>query len=391
MHTLLIPSWYPETPEDVNGIFFRQQAQALARAGIKVGVIAPIFRSMRTQSAKIFSPSAYGFAHYTEGGVPTYVHKSMWFFPRVPYLDRSREIAVGMKLFRRYVAEHGMPDVLHAHCMNPGGLIAYHIHRETGIPYVITEHSTTYARGLIRNWQKPLMQTAAAQAAVRMAVSRDFATLLQTHYQGLAWNYVPNILSAAFEAPVNLAAKPQNEHFTFCSVAHLQYKKGYDILLPAFADALEKHPNLRLKIGGGGYEEYKLRQLAQDLDLDGKVIFTGRLKNSEVLDLMYHSDAFVLASRHETFGVVFIEALSQGLPLIATRCGGPESIVTTENGLIVAPDNRQQLADALVELYENRHRYHAPSLRDNCLNEFGEQKVVSQLMDAYQQAHVQTA
>lgn len=391
MHVLIIPSWYPETRDDVNGIFFRQQAQALARAGVQVGVIAPIFRSMRTQARKIFTPSAYGIDRYTEAGVATFAAKTMCFFPRVPYLDRNREIAAGMKLFRRYVAEHGMPDVLHAHCVNPGGLIAYQIHRETGIPYVITEHSTTYARGLIRNWQRPLMQQTAEHAAVRLAVSRDFALLLQNEYRGLAWDYVPNILSAAFEAPVDLAAKPQNEHFTFCSVAHLQYKKGYDILLPAFADALKKHPNLRLKIGGGGYEEFKLHQLARDLGLEGKVIFTGRLKNDEVLDLMYHSDAFVLASRHETFGVVFIEALSQGLPVIATRCGGPESIVTAENGLIVAPENRQQLADALVALYENRHRYHAQALRDNCLNEFGEQKVVAQLMAAYQQAHVQTA
>lgn len=385
MHILIIPSWYPETPDDVNGIFFRLQAQALERTGAKVGVIAPIFRSMRTHAKKAFKRGNYGTAEYIEANVPTYAYKSMWFFPRVPYIDRTREIRSTLKLFKRYVAKHGMPDVIHAHCMNPGGLIAYQIHRMTGIPYVITEHSTTYARKLIRNWQRPMMQNAAQHAGARFAVSRDFAELLKDEYQGLEWQYLPNILSASFEAPVDLDNKPRNARFTFCSVAHLQHKKGYDILLPAFAEAVKKYPELQLKIGGGGYEEFKLHKLSADLGLQNHVEFTGRLKNHEVLDLMYQSDAFVLASRHETFGVVFIEALSQGLPVIATRCGGPESIVNDSNGLLVDVENQQQLTSALIQLYENREKYHAPVLRQNCLDEFSESKVIEQLLATYRQ------
>ena len=106
------------------------------------------------------------------------------------------------------------------------------------------------------------MQPAAEKAAARLAVSKEFCSLLQNEYKGLSWAYLPNILSAKFEAPVDLSAKPQNEHFTFCSVAHLQHKKGFDILLPAFAEALKTRPGLKLKIGGTGPEEAGLRQLA---------------------------------------------------------------------------------------------------------------------------------
>ena len=67
---------------------------------------------------------------------------------------------------------------------------------------------------------------------------------------------------------------------------------------------------------------------------------------------MRHSNAFVLASRTETFGVVYIEALSQGLPVIATRCGGPESIVTSDNGLLVPIENIPELTKALLTLYK---------------------------------------
>ena len=116
---------------------------------------------------------------------------------------------------------------------------------------------------------------------------------------------------------------------------------------------------MKLKIGGKGPEEAKLHQLAADLNLGGSVEFLGGLKNEEVLKLMYESDAFVLASRIETFGVVFIEALAQGLPVVATRCGGPESIVTPANGLLIDTENQQALTEALIALHDN-HRQYSP-------------------------------
>lgn len=381
MHVLILPSWYPETPDDVDGIFFRQQAQALQRSGLKVGVIAPQFRSLRGRPETIIS-SQYGFKDYIEQDVPTFVYQTMYFFPRTR-IDRDRWVRAGKKLFKRYVAKHGRPDVLHAHCMNHAGILAYVIHQETGIPYMITEHSSTYARKLIYDWQRPMMQSAAEQCTIRLAVSHEFCSLLKQEYHGLDWQYLPNILSNKFEAPVDLDKKPTNADFTFCSVAHLQHNKGFDILLPAFAEALKIRPSLKLKIGGKGLEAEKLHQLAASLNLGHAVEFLGGLKNDEVLDLMYTSDAFVLASRVETFGVVFIEALSQGLPVIATRCGGPESIVTPKNGLLVATENQQVLTDALIQLCDQHTQYNPATLREDCLSEFGEQSIVSQLTEKY--------
>lgn len=381
MHVLIIPSWYPSGPGDINGIFFQQQAQALQRAGVQVGVIAPVFRSMRGEPKSIFT-GGYGVRSFVEAHIPTYLYKSMYFFPRTA-IDRSRWLKAGWKLFRRYVREHGRPDIIHAHSMNYGGILSHEIHSETGIPYVLTEHSSTYARKLVRDWQRDAMMRSAKQCAARIAVSRDFCRLLESEYDGLDWQYIPNILPAKFAEPFDAANKPQNDGFTFCSVAHLNYNKGYDILLPAFAEALKKHPGLKLKIGGTGLADAQLHELTRKLGIGNSVTFLGKLQNEEVLALMRQSDAFVLASRHETFGVVFIEALSQGLPVIATRCGGPNSTVTPENGLLVPTENIGALAGALVELYENRGRYDAAVLRENCLNEYGEQSVIGQIKAQY--------
>lgn len=382
MHVLIIPSWYPETPEDVDGIFFRLQAQALQRSGLKIGVTAPVFRSMRGKPASVVN-GGYGIRSYTEENIPTYVYKSMYFFPRLPYLDRHRWVGAGWKLFKRYVRDHGTPDIIHAHSMNHAGILAQQIHEKTGIPFVLTEHSSTYARKLIRNWQRPAMLQSAQQCSARIAVSKDFCRLLETEYGGLDWQYIPNSLSPAFIRPVDLANKPKNADFTFCSVAHLNYNKGFDILLPAFAEALKTYPDLKLKIGGTGLIASQLHNLAAELGLENSVEFLGGLQNDQVLDLMFRSDAFVLASRNETFGVVFIEALSQGLPVAATRCGGPQTIINENNGILVPVGDVQALAGALVSLYENRGRYDAQTLRADCLSEFGEEAVVRQITAVY--------
>lgn len=382
MHVLIIPSWYPETPEDIDGIFFRLQAQALQRSGLKIGVTAPVFRSMRGKPASVVN-GGYGIRSYTEENIPTYVYKSMYFFPRLPYLDRRRWVGAGWKLFKRYVRDHGTPDIIHAHSMNHAGILAQQIHEKTGIPFVLTEHSSTYARKLIRNWQRPAMLRSAQQCSARIAVSKDFCRLLETEYGGLDWQYIPNSLSPAFIRPVDLANKPKNADFTFCSVAHLNYNKGFDILLPAFAEALKIHPDLKLKIGGTGLIASQLHNLAAELGLENSVEFLGGLQNDQVLDLMFRSDAFVLASRNETFGVVFIEALSQGLPVAATRCGGPQTIINENNGILVPVGDVQALAGALVSLYENCGRYDAQTLRADCLSEFGEEAVVRQITAVY--------
>lgn len=381
MHVLTIPSWYPSTPDDVDGIFFRKQAHALQRSGLQMGVIAPVFRSLRGKPASVLT-GGYGIRSFIDEDVPTYIYKSMYFFPRMPR-DRARWIKAGKKLFGRYVRAHGRPDIIHAHVMNYGGILAYEISRETGIPYVVTEHSSTYARKLIWDWQWPEMREAAKHAAARIAVSRDFCTLLEREYRGLQWQYIPNILTEMFMQPVDFSSKAHNPQFIFCSVAHLRLNKGYDILLPAFAQALKKYPDLKLVIGGTGPDEKIFHDLAQKLCIQDSVTFLGGLKYPQVLELMRSSDAFVLASRNETFGVVFIEALSQGLPVIATRCGGPESIVTPGNGRLVPSENVGELADALAGLYENRSRYDAQTLRENCLAEFGEQAVTAKITAVY--------
>lgn len=122
------------------------------------------------------------------------------FLPRFPFIDidRIRWVRAGLKAFKHYILENGLPDLIHAHCMNYAGILAQKISEKYGIPYVLTEHSSTITRGLIRHHQWQPMEKAAAPASARLAVSRHFAHVLQ-HKYGCEWQYLPNIPGGIFK------------------------------------------------------------------------------------------------------------------------------------------------------------------------------------------------
>jgi glycosyltransferase involved in cell wall biosynthesis len=193
---------------------------------------------------------------------------------------------------------------------------------------------------------------------------------------------IPNILSDAFlssnPSPLQMA-----DAFTFLNVALLTSTKRQDLLLRAFARAFDCDESVTLRIGGYGSEMKRLQKLTQDLGIGNRVTFLGKLDRAQVLDEMNRCHAFVLSSEFETFGMVVIEALSQGKPVIATRCGGPEDILHARNGILVRKNDEQALAGALVRMRADFPNYDRGRIRYDCLNRFSDGTVVTQLVSMY--------
>jgi len=140
---------------------------------------------------------------------------------------------------------------------------------------------------------------------------------------------------------------PRGEVFRFVNVGRLSRQKGQDILLRALAIARPDLPPVHLTLVGDGPEESALRSLCTELGLDDLVTFAGY--SSDPAPHLRAADCFVLASRWEGFGVVLVEALQFGLPLLATNCDfGPADVVTDPRiGELVAPDSPEALAEGL--------------------------------------------
>lgn len=383
IHILITPSWYPEKPGDINGSFFREQALALHKHGHQIGVIYPQLYSLRTWKSVFTRP--YGIVEELDNGIPTFRSHGIAWFPLIPHANTMLLVHHGFELYRRYIARYGEPNLIHAHSILDGGVLAQAISMRYGIPYLVTEHSSTYAFGLVQPRKIRLARKVAKSAERRFAVSSSFCALLEKILDTSEWHWevMPNIVEQKFtEIPLVRPSRSSSE-FVFLNIAILTAKKGIHHLITAFAQAFSNEHSVILKIGGDGMERPRLEALAVKLKVADRVHFLGALTREQVADQMANTDAFVLSSQYETFGVVVIEALALGKPVIATRCGGPESIVREKDGLLVPPNNVPALARAMQSLRANYVRYHAQEIRSACIARFSEAAVVGRLSQVY--------
>ena len=381
MHVLIIPSWYPAYPGDVRGNFFREQAIALRKLGCKVGVIYPQLRPVR-QWRSIFQNN-YSVEVNDEFGVRTYRKHGMNWFPRLQGLSQRAWLKAGLELAEKYIKENGRPDIVHAHSIFNGGFLAAAIKAKYSIPFAVTEHSTAYARRLISADRLQLAAKVAQKAGALIAVSSEFCQLLDhTLNTSQKWRYIPNVVNDAFFLQKEASQKSKTS-FKFINIALADKKKNQRNLIIAFAAKFSTNKNVRLLIGGDGPELNALRQLAVSLGIADQVELPGRLSRNQVLIQMNQADAFVLSSNYETFGVVLIEALALGLPVIATRCGGPESIIREEDGLLVPVDDVESLGAAMEAVFENQDRYDPSEIRQACRDRFSEEIIARRLINLY--------
>ena len=157
-------------------------------------------------------------------------------------------------------------------------------------------------------------------------------------------------------------------------------QKGIDTLLQAFA-----HSNLDafLRIGGNGAYTRQYKRLANELGIGDNVTWLGELDKRTALYEYQNCDAFVLPSRHESMGVVFVEAMACGKPVIASICGGPEEFVNDDCGYLVVPENEVDLAMAMNKMINNHKRFIPEIIRDHVLSGFSKKVVSKQIVDLY--------
>ncbi|GIM30256.1 glycosyl transferase family 1 [Clostridium polyendosporum] len=375
MHILIIPSWYKTESNPTLGSFFREQAQALVRAGHKVTLLFP---EISYDTKDIFNTKI---SIFDDEGVSTYT-KKQYMIPKTGCFGFNVSFYKGINdLYNEAVKQVGTPDIIHAHSCLWAGYSAMKLSSKKNIPYLITEHFTKYSRGLIKSHEKPLIKKQIKYASKVIAVSEGLKNDLEEYSLGKEILVISNMVD------VNKFAlreqKSQNDKFKFLSVCYLMQKKGLDILLKAFAKSFKGYEDVELIIGGDGEEKDNLLRLTNELGISSQVKFLGALNRDEVIENMQSCNAFVLPSRFETFGVVFIEALACGKPIIATKTGGPDGIVNKGNGFLVEVEDIEGLSIAMKKIIDNISCYDAELIRTDCIKRFSEKAVITQFEQVY--------
>jgi len=374
MHILVIPSWYSSERKKVHGSFFTEQFKALKDSGIKVTVayneIWPI-----TLLGKI--KEKRGIHFNVEFGLNTYRYKDYNFLPKNPLMFKVFNRRID-KIYKKIVKEQGKIDIIHAHSCFWGGIAADYLARKYNIPLVITEHTSLKHSRYVRDSYKKYIFKAYDDCNALIAVGNGLKEELGSYTK----NKVKVIHNLVDLDLFNLKDEKPNEMFTFFSLAYLEAGKGMELLIKTFAKAF-KGKECRLKIGGDGGIKGTLEALAEDLGISGQVIFLGALEREEAAKEMGRCDAFVLASEYETFGVVYIEATASGKPIIATRNGGAEDIVTKTNGIIVENYNEKLLADALKEMKASIKNYDRTKIRKECEEKYSKEVIAEKIIKVY--------
>ncbi|WP_027631813.1 glycosyltransferase [Clostridium hydrogeniformans] len=382
-HILLIPSWYKNHENPHLGTFFTDQALALKRNNMEVGLIFCECRSLKSFSMLEFKNTHFNYEHFNDRGINTVRFNAWNPFPKMKRLSTRYWVNRTVALFEEYISIYGIPDIIHAHSAIYAGYAASIISKKYNIPYVLTEHFTGYARGIVKGNDMKLAKKAFEMSSSNIAVSTPFAKLLEDQL-GLdreSINVIPNLIDTDFFYKYN---EKDKEKFIFQTTAFLTEKKNISFLVESFYIAFKNSENVMLRIGGDGEEKDNLSNLVKKLGIENKVEFLGALNREEVRDAIHKANVFVLPSRYETFGVVLIEALSTGIPVIATRCGGPEDIIQYDGlGEIINVDDKEALSRSMMYVYKNYDKYNQNEIRKFIINNYSQDSITRKNINIY--------
>ena len=357
LHVVTLTPFYPTHLDDSSGCFIAESLGPLAQLGVKHTVLAtqPFYRGrFRTAANALPAEWIRYFALPGGTGLPT---AGAFLFARL--------VAVLRDLHRENPIH-----LIHAHAPLPCGHAAMLLSQELKVPFVVSVHgldvfSTVQVSGRAGEWCRKISGRVYASSKRVICVSEH---VRERVLQGMRSNCRTSVVYNGVD--VNLFhpdVEPRQSEHVVLSVGNLIPNKGHDVLVKASASIATEFPSLKLEIIGDGPERQRLGTLAQQLGINDRVKFLGRQSRATVAEAMRRCTLFVLPSKYEGLGCVYLEAMSSGKPAIGCREQGIAEIIQQgSNGFLIGPDNDKELALVLSMLLkdENRRRNIGTLARD---------------------------
>ena len=252
-------------------------------------------------------------------------------------------------------------DILHAHIISWASSLAYLHSITSNKPYFISEHWSGYHYKLFikqNSFVKFFKRITAKNAKMLFPVSNGLKSDMLASVIKANYKVIGNVVDGDAEK------LPKNELFTFVFVGDLEQKhKNVKGIIEAFSE-LENTNNIQLDIIGDGVDKESYIDFCSNLHLLDSITFHGTKSNSEVFEYLSKSHVLVLNSNYETFSIICAEALLSGIPVIATRCGGPETFLNEQTGKLIDIGNADQLIDAMKEIQITYDRFKPVDLKE---------------------------
>ncbi len=377
MHIVVIPSWYSSDDNVVLGSFFKEQALALKESGEEVTVcyneIFPIYNALKCTRHFVRPISSL-----KEDGLDTYRYRG------INYLLHSHRrfnlFAYRIcKLIERVIKDKGKIDILHFHSCFWAGICAPYVKKKFGIPYILTEHTgITYSNRILPKYMG-YVKEAYDNASILISVSK----FLRDEMSSVTNREIEVIYNFLDAGKFKILKGVRENKFVFFSLAFLVDGKGFKELIDAARILRDKGYDFILKIGGDGYLREELENKVREYNLFSYIEFLGMLTRDQVIFAMNKCDSFILASSYETFGVVYIEALACGKPIIGVKNGGAEEIINDKVGIIIDDNSISNIVDAMEKMICDYRHYEEETIREYFLNNFEKSIIIDRLKDVY--------
>jgi teichuronic acid biosynthesis glycosyltransferase TuaC len=392
LNVLLVSRLYPRPGDPVLGVFVEEEARALS-SRCRVRVVSPCPWFPPFKAFERWYPYSQLPFRETRRGIEV-LRPRMLLLPHnllFPLFGHSLYLSL-----RRWTdeIERDFPfDLIHAHTVYPDGLAAVMLGRARQRPTVVTVHGGDVNIHLRQPLVKRLGRRALSNADRVIAVSSSLQrALVEEHgLEPERITVLPNGVDVTRFAPVPRAEAEarlglHNTAPRILYVGAIADSKGIAHLLIAIHRLRHEWScPVQLTLIGQGEYEPTARALAGELDIADAVAFAGRSPNDEIPVWMSACDVVVLPSLSEGFGVVLVEAMACGKPVVATACGGPEDIVTSETGILVPPADDAALAKALLEVLRDEHRFAPERIRQLAIDNYAYDHVVSRIAMVYEE------
>ncbi len=376
MNVLVIPTWYPNGQDKLMGIYHQEYCEALAQMqDIKVNMLFIERERLNNPLKYLFMKKDYVIV---EKGYKTYV-KRMLNVEKISFDWQLKRYTKALdKAFRKYLKTNFKPDILHAEVTIPAGYATCKLGKKYNIPVVITEHATYYKTFFTPKYLKYTEYV--LKNAYFTSVSKYMLEDLPSYVTKK--KVIPNLVDTDSFKLERIPLKG----LRLVRVCAFRKGKRVEDLLKALKIIIDegKIKDVFLTIVGDGYLKEFYQNECHRLGLDKYVAFVGRKTKQEISQILNQNNLFVITSTNETFGIPGIEALASGMPVVSTKCFGPEEYLDEGCGKLVEVGNIPALAQAISDVYTHLDKYDITHLRE-VADHYSKGVVIATAKEVYQE------
>ena len=374
MKVLIIPTWYPCGEDKLMGQYHKDFANALNKNGINADILY-------IDRQRLSKPIKYLFMKKKvieeEQNYKVYKYRMLNYAPINFDLEQKKYVKKLEKAIKEYIKINGKPDILHAQVALPAGYATSIVGKKLNIKVVVTEH----CGNLSRFFKKPLnkytniMLKSVTYSTVSNYMKEEALKYMEKCY------VLPNLVD--IDQFTNYGKRKIDKTFKLVSLCALREGKKIDNIFKA----IKKIDNINIHldvIGDGFFEEY-YKEKCHELKMEDKVTFLGRKTKEEIVQIFKNENALIISSEIESFAIPGIEALATGMPVISTKCLGPEEYINEQNGVLCEKNNIESLKNAIIYMYNNYDKYD-PNILRKSIEKFSEYEVVKTAKEIYEEA-----